>query len=341
MHTRTKQPELQHTLLGHWRSQTWSGSYARDWPLGSRVLQSAGLDALLEPHAARCRRCDAKSSPQFYTEQVAKLLLLSKHSWFWDDAIIPSSSHTQDSYCSFCKQKDETKQCQKPSKTFKTSQKNSCLRCASLHVIPIGDNAMLDWVLQCQHTSLALGFISNIAVLLVHANHNSGHLWSADDGWENCSRSIITSKTSLAHSTSVVHHQSSHLFVTHGYKLRLTTVNKLDKLESHGDLGKITWATSRRSDFVSTSHSTEQLNLNQRPIRMLLQNDVAKQHCHAIFSILPHQPRQHDLSNKNESANVLTRHGWGKSCHPLQSRFQRQESKKVHVKPQHANSSPT
>ena len=158
--------------------------------------------------------------------------------------IIPLPSHTQDSYCSFCKQKDETKQCQKPSKPFKTSQKNSCLRCASLHVIPIGDNAMLDGVLQCQHTSLALGFISNIAVLLVHANHNSGHLWSADDGWENCSRSIITSKTSLAHSTSVVHHQSSHLFVTHGYKLRLQTVKKLDKLESLCDLGKITWATN-------------------------------------------------------------------------------------------------
>merc|ERR1719453_901160 len=68
-----------------------------------------------------------------------------------------------------------------------------------LHVVPIGDNAMLDWVLQSQHTSFALGLVSNITVFLVHANHNARHLWTAYNGWEDCTRRIITSKTSLAH----------------------------------------------------------------------------------------------------------------------------------------------
>ena len=226
-----------------------------------------------------------------YTEQVAKLLLLSKQSWFWDP-IIPSSKHpiTLKTCTAHFANLDETKQCQKPSKPFKNTQKNSCLRCASLHVIPIGDNAMLDGVLQCQHTSLALGFISNIAVLLVHANHNSGHLWSADDGWENCSRSIVTSKTGFAHSASVVHHQSSHLFVTHGYKLRLRQ--------------SINWINWRRTAIWAKSlqPQTENLTLNLHgtaqnnsiwihgqsgcSCKMMLQSSIATQ-CFQVCRISP------------------------------------------------------
>merc|ERR1719474_2161803 len=42
-----------------------------------------------------------------------------------------------------------------------------------LHVVPVGDNAMLDWVLQGEDTSLALGLVSNIGVLLSHADHHT------------------------------------------------------------------------------------------------------------------------------------------------------------------------
>mmetsp|Transcript_22655 Transcript_22655/g.49540 ORF Transcript_22655/g.49540 Transcript_22655/m.49540 type:complete len:290 (-) Transcript_22655:52-921(-) len=85
-----------------------------------------------------------------------------------------------------------------------------------LHVIPIGDDAVLNGILQGQHTSLALRLVSYIAVLLVHANHDSRHLWPANNGWENCSWSIITCKAGLAHSASVVHHKRGNFFVTHG-----------------------------------------------------------------------------------------------------------------------------
>ena len=42
-----------------------------------------------------------------------------------------------------------------------------------LHVIPVGDDAVLDGVLQGQDTSLGLGFITDVGVLLSHADHDT------------------------------------------------------------------------------------------------------------------------------------------------------------------------
>ncbi|KFR11611.1 hypothetical protein N306_14057, partial [Opisthocomus hoazin] len=42
-----------------------------------------------------------------------------------------------------------------------------------LHVIPVGDNAVLNGILQGQDTSFALGFITNVAVFLAHTNHHT------------------------------------------------------------------------------------------------------------------------------------------------------------------------
>jgi len=42
-----------------------------------------------------------------------------------------------------------------------------------LHVIPVGNNSVLDGVLECQDASLRLGFISNVAILLSHTNHDA------------------------------------------------------------------------------------------------------------------------------------------------------------------------
>ena len=42
-----------------------------------------------------------------------------------------------------------------------------------LHVVPVGDDAVLDGVLQSEDTSLALGLISHIAVLLTHTHHHT------------------------------------------------------------------------------------------------------------------------------------------------------------------------
>ena len=42
-----------------------------------------------------------------------------------------------------------------------------------LHVVPVCDNTVLDGVLQRQDTTLRLGLISNIGILLTHANHDA------------------------------------------------------------------------------------------------------------------------------------------------------------------------
>mmetsp|Transcript_36969 Transcript_36969/g.86650 ORF Transcript_36969/g.86650 Transcript_36969/m.86650 type:complete len:383 (-) Transcript_36969:71-1219(-) len=84
-----------------------------------------------------------------------------------------------------------------------------------LHVVPVGHNAVLDWVLQRQHTALALRLITHVAVLLVHANHDARHLRPADDGRENSTRGIISRKACLAHAGTVVHHQCGNLLLCH------------------------------------------------------------------------------------------------------------------------------
>ncbi|KAI5616439.1 hypothetical protein C0J50_23990, partial [Silurus asotus] len=42
-----------------------------------------------------------------------------------------------------------------------------------LHIVPVGNDAMLDGVLEGQDTPLALGLITNVAVLLTHTNHHT------------------------------------------------------------------------------------------------------------------------------------------------------------------------
>ncbi|KAJ0060964.1 hypothetical protein NL108_003269, partial [Boleophthalmus pectinirostris] len=37
-----------------------------------------------------------------------------------------------------------------------------------LHIVPVGDDAVLDGVLEGQDTPLALGLVSNVGVLLTH-----------------------------------------------------------------------------------------------------------------------------------------------------------------------------
>merc|ERR1719167_1690754 len=84
-----------------------------------------------------------------------------------------------------------------------------------LHIIPVGDDSVLNRVLKGEDTSLGLGFISNIGVLLSHTDHDSLVSWSSNNGREDSSWSIISSKSSFAHSRTVVNNQSSNVFVTH------------------------------------------------------------------------------------------------------------------------------
>jgi hypothetical protein len=69
-----------------------------------------------------------------------------------------------------------------------------------LHIIPVGDDTVLNGVLQSQDTSLGLSLVSNISILLGSSNHDSLVSGSSDNGREDSSWSIISGKSSLDHS---------------------------------------------------------------------------------------------------------------------------------------------
>merc|ERR1712112_733006 len=84
-----------------------------------------------------------------------------------------------------------------------------------LHVIPVSDDTVLNRVLESEDTSLGLSLISNVGILLSHTNHYTLVARTANNGGEDSSGSIISSKSSLAHAGAIVNNKSSNVFVTH------------------------------------------------------------------------------------------------------------------------------
>ena len=56
---------------------------------------------------------------------------------------------------------------------------------------------MLNRVFESQDSSLRLGLVSDVRILLAHANHHALMAGAAHDGWEDGARSVIPSKTGL------------------------------------------------------------------------------------------------------------------------------------------------
>merc|ERR1712032_441114 len=83
-----------------------------------------------------------------------------------------------------------------------------------LHVVPVGHDAVLNWVFQGEDSSLGLSLVSHIGVLLSHAYHHTLMPGPANNGWEDNPGSVISSKTSLAHAGAIVDHKSCD-FVIH------------------------------------------------------------------------------------------------------------------------------
>merc|ERR1719210_2384225 len=83
------------------------------------------------------------------------------------------------------------------------------------HVIPVGDDTVLNRVFEGKDTSLGLSLISNIGILLAHTNHDTLVPGTSNNGGEDSPGSVISSKSSLAHAGAIVNNQSSNVFVTH------------------------------------------------------------------------------------------------------------------------------
>ena len=66
------------------------------------------------------------------------------------------------------------------------------------HVIPVADDAMLDWSLDFKHTALLLGLFANIYLFLVKTYHDAGNFGAANNCAENRAWCIVSRKSSLA-----------------------------------------------------------------------------------------------------------------------------------------------
>merc|ERR1712218_712000 len=62
-----------------------------------------------------------------------------------------------------------------------------------LHVIPVGDDSVLNGVFEGKDTSLGLGLVTDIGILLSHTDHDSLVAGAADNGGEDSSGSVISS----------------------------------------------------------------------------------------------------------------------------------------------------
>ncbi|KAL0627556.1 hypothetical protein AAY473_000867 [Plecturocebus cupreus] len=84
-----------------------------------------------------------------------------------------------------------------------------------LHVVPVGDNAVLDGVLQGQDATLAVGLVTHVGVLLTHAHYHALVPGAPHDGGEDGPGSIVTHEASFAHAGAVVDNECSDIII-HG-----------------------------------------------------------------------------------------------------------------------------
>lgn len=82
------------------------------------------------------------------------------------------------------------------------------------HVVPVGHDAVLNWVLEGQDTTLGLGFVANVRVLLAHADHDTLVTWTSDNGREDGPWGVVTGKAGLAHTGAVIDNERSNFFVS-------------------------------------------------------------------------------------------------------------------------------
>merc|ERR1712226_969081 len=74
------------------------------------------------------------------------------------------------------------------------------------HVVPVGNDTVLNRVFEGQDTTLGLSFIAHVRVLGTHADHDPLVTGAADDGGVDGARSIVTGETGLHKTRTVVAH---------------------------------------------------------------------------------------------------------------------------------------
>lgn len=73
-----------------------------------------------------------------------------------------------------------------------------------IHIIPITNNTMLNWIFQTKYTSFSKCFFTNKTLFVLHTTNYVLKFWSAYYWWEWCSWSILATYTCFAHSGTIV-----------------------------------------------------------------------------------------------------------------------------------------
>jgi len=54
-----------------------------------------------------------------------------------------------------------------------------------LHIVPVDNDTVLNWLFDFQNAALSLGLLTNIDLSLVEANHDAWDLWTAHNSAED------------------------------------------------------------------------------------------------------------------------------------------------------------
>merc|ERR1719244_2030914 len=119
---------------------------------------------------------------------------------------------------------------------------------------------MLNGVLQGEDTTLALGFITNVGVLLTHTDHHTLVAGAADDGGEDGTRGVVAGEASLDHAGAIVAHERYRIFiVAHGggWSVGLAYLYEFLKLQEYVNSNCYTIPLSRRFHAFPLHSCTE------------------------------------------------------------------------------------
>ena len=73
-----------------------------------------------------------------------------------------------------------------------------------LHIVPVVDDTVFNWVVEFEDTSFFLGFLTDIDVSLLSGVDNGLVFWVPNDGWEGTLRGFLRLESGFTHTGSVI-----------------------------------------------------------------------------------------------------------------------------------------
>lgn len=87
----------------------------------------------------------------------------------------------------------------------------------SLHIVPVLNDSMLNWIAQLQNTLLGLRFLPDIELFVAHSHNPILVFWSPDNGGKRCFGCIVSRNACLTHARPIVNDHGSIDALAHRY----------------------------------------------------------------------------------------------------------------------------